>query len=142
MKQAVACLEILAVSIGNESKERELDTSKANLSTHLSPYTRCLLRLGLRPGVLSLCLPAFSISFNLRFKASASMASVARWTALMVSGLSSSRLLEIVGGVLEPTGVGREGVVGRSVSLIMLEGLWSSVMVTGRLLTRGRDRAE
>lgn len=70
------------------------------------------------------------------------MASVARWTALMVSGLSSSRLLEIVGGVLEPTGVGREGVVGRSVSLIMLEGLWSSVMVTGRLLTRGRDRAE
>jgi hypothetical protein len=81
------------------------------LSTHRSPQTRCRLRLGLRPGVLSLCRPAFSSSFNLLDKASASMASE---TALVevepISTFPKDRLVGIVGGVFERGGVLVSGV--------------------------------
>jgi len=111
MQKTVTCLQVLSVSIRYESNATiSIRFPQALFLTHRSPYTRCRLRLGLRPGVLSLGLPAFSISRNLRCKASASIASVALWMALVVSGRSKNRFAEMVGGVLDPTGVGREGV--------------------------------
>lgn len=66
MKKAVACLEILAVSIGNESKERELGTSKAKpsnspVSIHalsLATRTSAWCPISLSSGVFNLLQPS------------------------------------------------------------------------------------
>ena len=81
--------------------------------TYRSPYTRCLLRLGLLPGVLSLVRtdPTASNSFNRLDNASASMASDVLLLCVFVE-LSPNSRLDIVGGVFEPAGVGRVGVCG------------------------------
>lgn len=45
-------------------------------SSYLSPYTLCRFRLGLPPGVMSLCLPASSKSFSALLNALGSIASL------------------------------------------------------------------
>lgn len=63
----------------------------------------------------SRCLPALSISFNLLASASASIVSTVDLCALLGSPkVARKRLLLIVGGVLEPEGVGSDGVRGLS----------------------------
>lgn len=47
------------------------------------------------------------------------MASVVRWMAVRLSFSSKKRRAEIVGGVLEPPGVGKDGVRGRSVGVLV-----------------------
>src|SRR5690242_19234491 len=102
---------------------------KGEDTTYRSPYNLCLFLLGLRPGVRSRCRLAFSISFSLRVKASASIVSVdVLCTLAELSPCPRNRLLEMVGGVLEPTGVGSEGVRGLFILPRMAVLLWSSSM--------------
>jgi hypothetical protein len=99
--------------------------------TYRSPYTRCLLRLGLLPGVLSLVVrtdPAASNSFNRRDNASASMASDALLLCVFVK-VSPNSLLGTVGGVFEPAGVGSVGVCGLPVASVVPSGNSFKVMI-------------
>jgi hypothetical protein len=83
--------------------------------THRSPHTLCRFRLGLRPGVLSLCRLELSTSFTLLDNGSASIASDAsRVEGDPISTLASDRLVGTVGGVFNRGGVSRCGVSGRS----------------------------
>ena len=83
--------------------------------THRSPHTLCRFRLGLRPGVLSLCRLELSTSFSLLDNASASIASdTSRVEGDPISTLASDRLVGTVGGVFDRGGVSRCGVSGRS----------------------------
>jgi hypothetical protein len=62
--------------------------------THRSPHTLCRFRLGLRPGVLSLCRLELSNSFSLFDNASASIASdTTRVEGDPISTLASDRLV-------------------------------------------------
>ena len=91
--------------------------------THRSPHTLCRFRLGLRPGVLSLCRLDLSTSFSLLDTASASIASdTSRVEGDPISTLASDRLVGTVGGVFNRGGVSRCGVSGRSdVAAIAIE---------------------
>jgi hypothetical protein len=92
-------------------------------STHRSPHTLCRFRLGLRPGVLSLCRLELSTSFSLLDNASASIASdTSRIEGDPISTLASDRLVGTVGGVFDRGGVSRCGVSGRSEVVAMAIG--------------------
>ena len=104
-----------AIAASTQPKTLLWNSSGMVILTHRSPQILCRFRLGLRPGVLSLCRPAFSSSFSLVDNASASMDSE---TALAevepTSTLPSDRRVGIVGGVFERGGVLSFGVCGRS----------------------------
>ena len=61
---------------------RSLKFTTVDALTDLSPYTLCLFRLGLAPGVLSLTRPASSISFSALLRAVGSTGSDPTLSAL------------------------------------------------------------
>ena len=101
--------------------------------THRSPHTLCRFRLGLRPGVLSLCLLELSTSFSLDNVSASIVSDTSRVEGDPISTLASDRLVGTVGGVFDRGGVSRCGVSGRSEVVAMAIGfsMRPSIFIAG-----------
>ena len=130
MEQAEARLKILSFTIGDESAATVLSfftpLSGPLHHTDLSPYTLCLFRLGLPPGVRSRAYPAPSKVLRAFVKA---LASTGSDPALLFkcAPFVWSIVLK-VGGVLDAGGDASDGVCKLSVVLEATEGCWASMI--------------
>ena len=105
-----------------------------NLLTNLSPYTLCLLRLGLAPGVRSLTRAASSIPLRALLKAVGSTGSdPALSMPCVVWPLTKFRLPLAIGGVSVSEGETKVGVCEFSTVLEVMEDVMCDSMVVSRI---------
>ena len=106
----------------------------SNLLTNLSPYTLCLLRLGLAPGVRSLTRAASSIPLRALLKAVGSTGSdPALSNPFVVWPLTRFRLLIAIGGVPVSEGETKVGVCEFSTVLEVTEDVMCDSIVVSRI---------
>ena len=110
------------------------EDKKLNLLTDLSPYTLCLFRLGLAPGVCSLPRAASSIPLRALLNAIGSTGSdPALSTSFVLWPFSRFRLLIAMGGVLASEGDTKVGVCELSTVLVVTEDVMCDSIVVSRI---------
>lgn len=110
------------------------EDEKLNLLTDLSPYTLCLFRLGLAPGVCSLARAASSIPLRALLNAIGSTGSdPALSTPFVPWPFIRFRLLITMGGVLASEGETKVGVCELSTVLVVTEDVMCDSIVVSRI---------
>ena len=115
------------------------EDEKMNLLTDLSPYTLCLFRLGLAPGVCSLLRAASSIPLRALLNAIGSTGSdPARSTPFVLWPFIRFRLLITMGGVLAAECETKVGVCELSTVLVVTEDVICDSIVVSRIAALSR----